>query len=220
MPWRSSGWTNNRNMTRLLDFMEARGEVAVSGRLGKERVWDLASRVHAAVPVVPAPDALRQRNALRLRALGIARARGPFCGVDQSDVGEAGERAVVEGVKGEWRVDPTLLDRSFSGRAALLSPFDRLVHDRVRLAELFEFDYQLEMYKPESKRRWGYFALPVLYDDRLVGKVDAKAERKAGELRVRAVHQDEPFTPEVDRAVREELADLARWLGLELLLPG
>jgi len=77
---------------------------------------------------------------------------------------------VVEGVKGIWRVDPSQLGRPFSGRAALLSAFDRLIHDRKRAVELFEFDYQLEMYKPAAKRRWGYFALPIVYGDRLVGK--------------------------------------------------
>ena len=73
---------------------------------------------------------------------------------------------------------------------AVLSPFDRLIHDRVRAVELFDFEYTLEMYKPKEKRRWGYFALPVLHDDRLVGKVDAIAERKTSVLQVNAVHQD------------------------------
>ncbi len=87
---------------------------------------------------------------------------------------------MVEGVNGTWRVDPSLLGQPFSGRAALLSPFDRLIHDRKRTVELFEFDYQLEMYKPAAKRRWRYFALPILYGDRLVGKLDATADRNAG----------------------------------------
>ncbi len=87
---------------------------------------------------------------------------------------------MVEGVNGTWRVDPSLLGQPFSGRAALLSPFDRLIHDRKRTVELFEFDYRLEMYKPAAKRRWRYFALPILYGDRLVGKLDATADRNAG----------------------------------------
>lgn len=105
------------------------------------------------------------------------------------------------------------------GRAALLSPFDRLVHDRKRTSELFEFDYQLEMYKPAAKRRWGYFALPILYGDGLVGKLDATADRRTGALRVDAVHQDVPFTEPMSAEIGHEIEDLARWLGLELALP-
>jgi uncharacterized protein YcaQ len=131
-------------------------------------------------------------------------------------VGEAGEPAVVEGVKGEWRVDPTYLDGAFKGRTALLSPFDRLIHDRVRTEELFEFEYTLEMYKPAAKRRWGYFALPILHGDQLVGKLDATADRKAGELRVNAIHEDVSFTPALAKAVRKEVDDLAAWLGLDV----
>ena len=129
-------------------------------------------------------------------------------------VGEAGEPAVVEGVKGEWRVNPAALGDDFEGRTALLSPFDRLVHDRVRAQELFGFEYTLEMYKPAAERRWGYFALPVLHHDRLIGKVDATADRKASVLRVHAIHEDVRFTRAVARAVQAELEDLASWLGL------
>ena len=170
-------------------------------------------------PVVPPEQAERARNERRLRALGIARARGPECPVEPQDVGEVGEPALVEGVKGRWQVDPSLLGRPFSGRTALLSPFDRLVHDRKRALELFGFDYQLEMYKPAAKRRWGYYALPVLHHDRLVGKVDAIADRAVGVLRVDAIHEDEPFGKTTAAAVRRELRDLARWLDLELALP-
>jgi uncharacterized protein YcaQ len=123
---------------------------------------------------------------------------------------------VVEGVKGTWRVDPAQLGQPFSGRAALLSPFDRLIHDRKRTVELFEFDYQLEMYKPAARRRWGYFALPVLYGDRLVGKLDAVADRKAGVLRVHAIHRDVAFTGTMTEEIHAEIEDLARWLGLDV----
>ena len=219
VPWTSTGWTNNRNVTQLLEFMVLRGEVAIAGRGGRDRLWDLATRVYPDDPVVPVDEARRVRDERRLRALGIARAKGPECPVEPLDVGEVGELAVVDGVKGAWRVDPSLLGGPFAGRAALLSPFDRLIHDRKRTVELFEFDYQLEMYKPAAKRRWGYFALPILYGDRLVGKLDATADRKAGVLRVAAIHEDVPFTKAAATAIGREVKDLARWLGLDLVLP-
>jgi uncharacterized protein YcaQ len=218
VPWRSTGWTNNRNVSQLLEMMVVRGEVAIAGRRGADRLWDLAGRVYPDDPVVPADKARRIRNERRLRALGIARARGPECPVEPQDVSEAGEPAVVEGVKGTWRVDPSLLGQPFSGRAALLSPFDRLIHDRKRMLELFEYDYQLEMYKPVAKRKWGYFALPILHGDRLVGKLDATADRKGGVLRVDAIHEDVPFTKKTTADVAREIKDLARWLRLDLKL--
>ena len=132
-------------------------------------------------------------------------------------VGEAGEPAVVEGVKDEWRVDPSALGDDFEGRTALLSPFDRLVHDRVRAEELFDFEYTLEMYKPAANRRWGYFALPILHDDRLVGKVDAAADRKASVLRVNAIHEDVKLTGPMKKALQAELDDLAAWLGIAVV---
>ena len=219
LPWGSSGWTNNRNVDRLLEFMVARGEVAVAGRRGRDRLFDLAERVYPDDPVVPADEARRIRDERRLRALGIARSRGAEGGVDRPDVGEAGEPAVVEGVRGRWRVDPALLSGAFAGRAALLSPFDRLVHDRKRLLEIFGYEYQLEMYKPAAKRRWGYYALPILYGDRLVGKLDATADRGNGVLRVDAVHRDVEFDAGMAQAVEKEILDLARWLRLEPVLP-
>jgi len=121
---------------------------------------------------------------------------------------------VVDGVDGEWRVDPAQLGLPFEGRTVLLSPFDPVTRDRVRMQDLFEFEYVLEMYKPAAKRRWGYYALPVLHGDRLVGKVDAAADRKAGVLRVHAIHEDVKFTRTTTRAVQAELEDLASWLGL------
>lgn len=215
--WPSSGWSNDRNVLKMLELMEARGEVAVAGRDGRERLWDLAERIFPDDRVVPAGEAARIREQRRLRSLGVARSRG---GQQPVEVAEAGEPAVVEGLRGRWRVDPAQLeavvDRPFAGRAALLSPLDRLVFDRKRLAELFEFDYQLEMYKPAAKRRWGYWAMPILYGDRLVGKLDATADRRAGVLRVDAIHQDVRFTKAMTAAVDREIAQLAAWLQLNL----
>ena len=221
VPWASTGWTNNRNVTQMLEFLMLRGEVAIAGRVGRQRLWDVAERVYPADVVVPSVDeARRAKNERRLASLGIARQKTTAMPVEPVDVGEAGEPAVVEGVKGEWRVDPGALEGEFEGRTALLSPFDRLVHDRVRAQELFDFEYTLEMYKPAAKRRWGYFALPVLHDDRLVGKVDAAADRKTSVLRVHAIHEDVKFTRGMTKAVQTELEDLASWLGLAAVEPG
>jgi len=220
VPWASTGWTNNRNVTQMLECLMMRGEVAIAGRVGRERLWGLAERVYPADVVIPSVDeADRVKNERRLASLGIARQKGRAMPMEPIHVGEAGEPAVVEGTKGEWRVDPAALAEDFEGRTALLSPFDRLVHDRVRAQELFDFEYTLEMYKPAAKRRWGYFALPILHDDRLVGKVDATADRKASVLRVHAIHQDVRFTRTMTKAVRSELEDLASWLGLDAVGP-
>jgi uncharacterized protein len=215
VPWESSGWTGNRNVTQMLEFLNARGEVAVAGRVGRQRLWDLAKRVYPDVKRVPPAKARRALAVRRVRALGMARPEVTGVAGERRYERVEGEPAEVEGTSGSWVVDPTAIGQGFEGRTALLSPFDRLVHDRVRAWELFDFEYDLEMYKPASKRRWGYFALPILHDDRLVGKVDAIADRKASTLRVHAVHEDVRFTRAMTKAVHAELDDLAAWLVLE-----
>jgi uncharacterized protein YcaQ len=194
VPWRSSGWMHDKNVQKMLSVLVARGEVALSRREGAMPWWDLAERVYPDVPPVPLAEAARERNRRRLAALGIARAKTVQTPVEPNDVGPVGIQATVEGVRGTWQVDPAQLarvDEPFEGRAGLLSPLDRLVFDRKRLAEIFEYDYALEMYKPAAQRIWGYWALPVLQGDRLLGKADAIAERES----------------------------LARWLDLALVLP-
>jgi uncharacterized protein len=219
VPWVSTGWTNNKNVTKMLDLLVASGEVAVAGRLGRERLWDLAQRVYPDEPVVPEPEATRRRNARRLQSLGIARTRAERTPVEPREVTGVGADAVVEGVRGRWVIDPSYLDLPFTGRTALLSPFDRLLHNRRATLELFDFDYQLEMYKPVAKRRWGYYALPILHGDALVGKLDATADTAAGVLRVSAIHWDAPSSTELEAAVEREIAALASWLELDLQVP-
>ena len=132
-----------------------------------------------------------------MRSLGVARPQV---------VGDAGTPVEIEGTTGEWRVDPEATADGFEGRTALLSPFDRLIHDRVRALELFDFEYTLEMYKPKDKRRWGYFALPVLHNDRLIGKVDATADRKSSRLLVHADPPRRPLHPGHDQGGRRRAA--------------
>ena len=219
-PWRSTGWTNNRNVTQMLEVLVARGQVAVAGRQGKQRLWDLASRIYPDEPHLPIEQAVRARNERRLRALGLARAKAAQAPMEPTHVGEVGDEVTVQGVPGTWRADPAQLDRlgeRFRGRAALLSPFDRILHDRKRLAEVFEYEYILEMYKPAASRRWGYYALPVLVGDAFVGKLDATADRKAGALRVNAMHWESEPTATVRSAVDGEIEALASWLELDLV---
>ncbi|MBN9241133.1 MAG: hypothetical protein BGO97_15580 [Micrococcales bacterium 70-64] len=218
VPWPSSGWNNNRNVMMMLECLMMRGDVAVAGREGRDRVWDLAERVyHADTRVVPLDEALAIRAARRLCAQGLVPGKTPDLPVETTRVGTAGVAATIEGVKGAYRLDPAYLEGGFEGRTVLLSPFDGLIRDRKRMAELFEFDYALEMYKPAAQRRWGYYALPVLHGDRLVGKVDATADRTRGELVVHAVHEDGPGFPRSE--VDAELASLAEWLGVDLVRP-
>lgn len=220
VPWRSSGWTNDRSVDRMLELLCRLGDVAISGRRGKLRTWDVPERVYPADLVVPSyDDAKATLDARRLTALGIARPSQRLMGEEIGAAG-LGEPCVVDGIDGEWRLDPdalALLDEPFEPRTALLSPYDRLVYDRDRTLDLFDFEYVLEMYKPAAQRRWGYFALPILHEERLVGKLDAKVDRKAGVLRVFALHEDFPWDPEVGEAVDLEIHALASWLGVDVV---
>jgi uncharacterized protein len=216
VPWGSTGWTNNRNVTQMLELLSARGEVAVAGRVGRQRLWDVADRVYPSSEALPADEAQRRREQRRLRSLGLARAKTPRVPGEPIEVGEAGVPITVEGLDGQWRADADALDQPFTGRTALLSPFDRLIHDRQRTKGLFDFDYILEMYKPAANRRWGYFTLPVLHHDRLVGKLDAKADRKARTFTINALHEDVHFTKVIRSDVEAEIEALAAWLGLPI----
>ena len=220
VPWPSTGWNNDRNVTMMLEILLACGEIAVSAREGRERRWDLAERVypHGLVELsVQEADAAQHER--YLQSMGVAPTKATAVPTETRALGDAGEPVEIEGVEGHWRVDPAALaalDEPFAGRTALLSPFDRLVFDRDRAAALFGFEYILEMYKPSASRRWGYFALPILHGDRLIGKLDAKADRKAGLLRVAAIHEDAPFDAGTAEAVHAEIGALAQWLGLDV----
>ena len=203
VPWASSGWTGNRNVGRMLEFLCARGEIAVVGRRRNDRLWDLAERWYPPGRALRLSAAKRHVAARRLRSLGITR-------------DGLGTPAVVEGVPGTWRVDPEALpavEAPTPSRTTLLSPFDRLIHDRDRAEALFGFRYRIEIYVPKAKREYGYFVLSILHNDRLVGRLDPELDREQGVLRVHAVYA-EPGAPEsAGPAIAASLHELATWLG-------
>jgi len=208
-------WFGPNQTVHMLDILQRQGEVAVVGREGRHRRWDLAERVYPrGMPEYDDDEAQRLLNERRLHAAGIAKQKSPW-----TPVGEAGEPAIIEGSARKYRVDPeavAALEEDDGGRVAFLSPYDGMLFDRPRLREVFDFDYVLEQYKPKPQRRYGFFAYPILMGDRFVGMLDAEVSREHEVLTVNAVHEFFPFDPEEDEMVRAELIDLARWLGVEL----
>lgn len=208
------GWYGKNQVPHMLDFLSRQGLVAIVGREGRHRRWDLAERVLPAdESELDADEAAHLLAERRLQALGIAKLKSPW-----SQIGEAGEPATVEGSKWKFRVDPealAALERDdASGRVALLNPYDSLLFDRPRLSEIFEFDYVLEQFKPKPQRVYGYFAHPILLGDRFVGMLDAEVDRDREILRVNAIHEFLPFEPEEQDMVRAEILDLGDWLGV------
>jgi hypothetical protein len=175
-------WWGTRRVGVMLEILAARGEVAVVGRRGGHRLWDLAERWYPETEVVPLVEANRRLDEQRLRALGI-RLRN-----------------------GRWEIAADADDSPVPDRVTLLSPFDRLVHDRNRAEALFGFHYRLEMYVPKAKREFGYYVLPILVGDELVGRVEPVWDKRAQRLDVLGAWGD---TSRLDEA----LASLERWLS-------
>jgi uncharacterized protein YcaQ len=185
--WESQGWYGSRNTAVMLDILHGRGEVAIVGRRNGQRLWDLAERWYPETETVSLREAERLRAEKRFRALGVRLTR-------------AG-----------WEAHPEVDDGPVpDDRVTFLSPFDRLVHDRDRAEALFGFRYRLEMYVPRAKREYGYYVLPILAGDRLVGRIEPRFDRTSRTLDVLGVWGD---TPPLD----EPLTSLVRWLGAERL---
>ena len=175
-------WWGTRQVGLMLEILHARGEIAVAGREGKQRLWDLAVRVFPETETVPLREAERLIEKKRQRSLGVWKERGA------------------------WKTHPEIRDDPVPDRVTVLSPFDRLVHDRDRAEALFDFRYRLEMYVPKAKREYGYYVLPLLQGDRIVGRVEPRFDRKTGELAVLGAWGD---TSRLDEA----LAELGTFLG-------
>ena len=185
--WKSGGWYGSRNVTVMLELLEGRGAVAIVGRRGGHRLWDLAERWFPPVDPPPLDEAERVLAEKRWRALGVRLARD-----------------------GSWEVHPEADDGPVPTRTTFLSPFDRLVHDRDRTESLWGFRYRLEMYVPKAKREYGYYVLPILRGDRLVGRIEPVFDRKMGVLRVNGVWWEPGVKPV---SLARPLRSLARFLG-------
>jgi uncharacterized protein YcaQ len=208
------GWSGSNQVPTMLDFLSRRGDVAIVGREGRHRRWDLAERVYPRdLPEYTAEEAAGMLQERRLQASGIARPHRFWSGVGAA----TGEAVVVEDTSVRFRVDPealAALDDDAGGRVALLNPYDSMLFDRRRLEELFEFTYVLEQFKPKAQRRYGFFAHPILLGDRFVGMLDAEVDRTNQVLRVNAWHEFLPWEPEEQEMVRAEVAELGEWLGM------
>lgn len=179
-------WWGNRPTRLMLDILAARGEIAVAGRAGKQRLWDLADRVFPPSETVPWREAERELEQRRRRSLGVWRE------------------------KGVWKTHPDVPDDPVPDRITFLSPFDRLVHNRDRAEFLWDFHYRLEMYVPKAKRKYGYYVLPILRGDRVVGRIDVENDRKEKLLRVNGVWWEDGVSPV---SLTPALKSLARFVG-------
>jgi uncharacterized protein YcaQ len=179
-------WWGNRQVRLMLDILAVRGDIAVAGRVGKQRLWDLGERVFPPSETLPWREAERELERRRQRSLGVWRE------------------------KGVWKTHPDIPDEPVPDRVTVLSPFDRLVHDRDRAEALFGFHYRLEMYVPKAKREYGYYVLPLLVGDAIVGRAEPRFNRKTRELEVLGAWGD---TSRLDEA----LAELAQFLGADTI---
>lgn len=234
--WRTGGYFDGRNVGRMLELLEGAGLVAVSGRSGATRVWDLPERVWpAALLATHVDDAtlVRRRVEVSLRAQGVlsatdlrARAALPGRPLPMAELIDEGAMVTVtvEGVDGPWPGawyahpnDAQGLENAVApnDRTTLLSPFDNLIHDRARTERLFGFAYRMEIYVPVARRRHGYFAMPILHGGRLIGTVDPARNPERGTLEVRSIRLapvDVP--PDAAQAVTAAIADLATFAGM------
>jgi uncharacterized protein YcaQ len=184
-PWgENHRWWGNRNVALMLDILHGRGIVAVVGRRDGQRLWDLAERWYPETEKVSLREAEQRLAEKRWRAAGVRLENG------------------------EWIAHPDVLDEPVPDRVTLLSPFDRLIYDRDRTEALFGFRYRLEMFVPKAKREYGYYVLPLLAGDRLVGRAEPRFDRKTRTLELLGAWGD---TSRLDEA----LANLREFLGAE-----
>lgn len=242
-PWRSTGWTHNQNVSRMLEFMWTKGEITVAGRSGLDRVWDRAARWF---PEWAPTERLSDRKTTELAALRAVRSLGAATAnqVAQHFIrdGYTDLRARLSGLvkkgallevdvendgtklRGPWYIHPEDLGwiegGHFEGRTVPLSPFDNLICDRKRTKLLFGVDFTIEIYVPAAKRRYGYYVLPILDGDRIAALIDPKMDRKNSVLTIERLHVLNGTSRQKLKAITKSIEDLGSWLGAsEIRLP-
>jgi uncharacterized protein len=237
---RGFGWSSWSDVSRMLFHLFFKGEVMVAGRQGKQKVWDLSERfLPSWVPKTELSEEEVEYEAVQraLRALGTANEselnwqflRGRYRTLkDTLKRLEADSKIhpieipggpIGRGQRYIHAQDLPLLDELDSDRweprVSLLSPFDNLFCDRARTKLLFNFDYTIEIYTPETKRKYGYYVLPILYGDKFIGRMDPLMDRKNGKLIVKAIYA-EPNAPkdkDISREIRDSIGQLSEFLG-------
>ncbi len=240
--WASSGWTGGHDVTQMLDVLMTQGRIMVAGRDGQGRLWDLAERcLPDWTPRRRLAEGAINRRAVELaiRALGVGtrrdvmqhflrnwyddlpgvlrdlERRGTIHRVTVAAFGDATPDTAFVHADDLSRLDRLERGEGFEPRTTLLSPFDNLICDRARTRRLFGFDFTIEIYVPKAKRRYGYYVMPILHGDRLIGRIDPLMDRKSGRLTIHAVYAqaEAPTDAATGRAIRGSIEDLATFLG-------
>jgi len=243
VPWESTGWNAGRNVTRMLEFLNGRGQVLAVGRSGNNKFWHLTEKwLHEWADHRPWPQEQVVRASIEhsLRGLGVGtakqiknhflRGRYPNLNAHLETMVKDGTILLVQVVdesgqplKGDWFVLAqnlsTLITLSrgegWKPRTVFLSPFDNLIADRDRTQMLWDFTYRIEIYVPVAKRQYGYYVLPILHGDRLIGRMDSKLDRKSGVYAVNALYVESgaPVDEITGRAIGASLGELVAFIG-------
>jgi hypothetical protein len=241
--WKSTGWSNERNVNRMLELMLYKGEVMVAERLeGGQKLWDLAERVLPAwTPRGELTEEEVERTCIQksLKAMGVATAAeiaSHFIPRRYTQLEKLLKRLVKEGIIAPARIiedgnavndrqyihtDDTDtiddIDRQWQGRTTLLSPFDNLIIDRKRTSRLFGYDFKMEIYVPRALRKYGYYVMSILHDDRLVGRIDPEFDKSTGRLKINSIFEESGirFSTEMVKQCSNSVRELASFLGAE-----
>jgi uncharacterized protein len=232
VPWKTGGWNDGKNLGRMLEILWHAGDIAISRREGTQRLWDLAERVLPDVEPLPDEVVAIETMDRQLRARGFAdpgfgtaidyELPAREIGLDSLIADGVAQAVTIDGLPGEYLVHHDLLAEFDAGawepRTTLLGPFDPLITDRERTLALFDFRFRLEIYIPADKREYGYYVLPILHGDQLIGRIDPTLDRKRRLLTVNAVYAEPKAPAGAWPAVNRAIEELAAWIGADAVV--